>query len=97
MDMINERPQRKRIRLSDHDYSCGAYFVTICTINHCEILGKIENGSMKLSDIGEIVESEWIKLDHYSKGIQLDLHVVMPNHIHGIVILEKGFCITLQT
>lgn len=83
-------PNRKLNRLGGYDYSQdGYYFVTICTKNHENFFGKIKNGKMFLNDYGQIVQNQWIGLpDHYQNCI-LDEYIVMPNHIHGIVIINN--------
>jgi len=81
-----ELPQRKRLRLKDYDYSLGgAYFVTICVDQMRTLLGKVHDGKVELNTIGQMVEGVWLELpDHYA-GVVLDAHVIMPNHMHGIV------------
>ena len=70
------------------DYSAPAnYFITICILNREHILGKIINDKMILSQYGKIVETEIKKIPKYHKRIQLDVWVVMPNHIHFIISL----------
>ena len=94
--MFNEPPTRKRMRLPAHDYARGAYFVTICAIGGHEILGKIRNAQSVPSTIGGIVDEEWRRL-HSIKGITLDEHVIMPNHMHGIIVIERGCGRTLPS
>jgi putative transposase len=89
METIN-RPHRRSIRLKEYDYSQpGEYFVTICTYNHECTLGEIINGEMRLNEIGKIVEEEWLRTAIIRPDIQLDLYVIMPNHIHGIIVLNE--------
>ena len=79
---------RKSIRLKNHDYSQpGAYFVTICTYNHKCIFGYISKGEMKLNDFGKIVETEWLKTAQIRANVELDEYIIMPNHLHGIIII----------
>jgi putative transposase len=78
-------------RLPTWDYSSsGWYFVTICTKDQSPILGKITNGKMHLSRAGEIVAEEWVRTGTLRPNLYLDEWVVMPNHMHGILIME-GF------
>ena len=80
--------QRRSIRLKGYDYSQpGAYFVTICTHKKGCILGSIKNGEMKLSKIGQMAQKTWIELLKHYTGIEIDKFVIMPNHLHGIIIL----------
>ena len=81
--------QRKSIRLIEYDYSQpGEYFVTICTYNHECILGEIINGEMCLNEIWKIVNEEWLQTAIIRPDIQLDSYVIMPNHIHGIIVIK---------
>ena len=72
-----------------HDYSSpGLYFITSDIQNAENILGKIENNQIVLTEYGEIIKNEIIKLPEYHKRIVLDEWVIMPNHIHIIIILR---------
>lgn len=64
------------------------YYVTINTKNHVHHFGIIENDKMILNDLGKIVEEEWLKTKLIRTNIDLDYYVVMPNHLHGIIILN---------
>ena len=89
----------KRIRLPQHDYTgAGAYFVTLCAHERKCIFGGISRGEAVLNDIGQIVEREWQRSAEIRKEIVLDAYVVMPNHLHGIVIFpeEKADCRTVE-
>ena len=79
---------RKNTRLRGYDYAqAGCYFVTVCVKDHACVLGEIRDGQVCLNDHGKIVEKCWHNLpDHYD--VKLDAFVVMPNHIHGILILD---------
>jgi REP element-mobilizing transposase RayT len=75
------------LRLPDFDYSRpGAYFITICTRNRRCLFGEILEGEMKLSQTGETVASCWSSIPNHSKDILLDAFVIMPNHVHGILL-----------
>jgi putative transposase len=79
---------QKQYRLKNYDYSQnGAYFITICTKNRIDHFGKIENEEMRLSEIGEIAKHFWEEIPNSFTNVQLDQFVVMPNHIHGIIML----------
>ena len=87
----NQSHHRRSIRLKGYDYtSQGAYFVTLVTWHREEIFGSISNGEMVLSQIGQIVEKEWEKTEKIRKEINLDLYIVMPNHLHGIVWINEN-------
>jgi len=83
-----QKHHRRSIRLKDYDYSqAGAYFVTICAHNQRGLFGNIVNGEMKLSSIGKIVQREWNKTPARFPNVELDAFIIMPNHIHGILIV----------
>jgi len=94
--MFDEPPRRKKVRLANRDYTDGAYFVTICTLGRHPILGTISDGIVTLNTIGQIVEANWLELRDVP-GMTVDEFVVMPNHIHGIIALERGFGLHLPT
>ncbi len=76
-------------RLKEWDYSNPwYYYVTINTKNHIHHFGKVENEKMILNDLGSIVESEWLKTKLLRTNVELDYFVVMPNHFHGIIIIN---------
>lgn len=80
--------QRKSIRLKGYDYTTeGAYFITIVTCNRESLFGEIHDGEMVLNDYGRIVESTWHGLVNHNSNIGLDEFVVMPNHVHGIIVV----------
>ncbi len=75
-------------RLQNWDYQWqGAYFITICTQNRENYFGKIVDGNMKLSAIGIIADILWHEIKNHETNVELDAFVVMPNHVHGILIL----------
>jgi REP element-mobilizing transposase RayT len=83
-----ERPARRSPRLKDYDYGQnGAYFVTICTHNRENLFGEIVQDQMQLNSYGEIVWAGWRDLANHYISIELDAFVVMPNHVHAIVML----------
>ncbi len=68
----------------------GYYFVTICTKNREHFFGNIVEGKMILSEIGEMVEKYWYEIPKHFSFVRLDAFVVMPNHFHAIVIIDKN-------
>jgi REP element-mobilizing transposase RayT len=79
---------RRSVRLKGYDYSQGgAYFVTICTHNRKCLFGDIVDGGMFLRDSGVMVEEWWCKLSRKFPHTTLDAYLIMPNHLHGIVII----------
>ncbi|MFH1161430.1 MAG: transposase [bacterium] len=84
-----EYHHRRSIRLKGYDYSReGMYFITICSHGRDHLFGKIENGKMILNPMGQIARHEWIKTTEIRTNITLGEYVVMPNHIHGIVVIN---------
>ncbi len=82
---------RQSIRLKSYDYSkVGVYSFTICVENRRCLLGEIQNGEMILSPLGNLIENEWYDLQNRFQNISLDEFVIMPNHIHGIIIIKKA-------
>jgi REP element-mobilizing transposase RayT len=80
---------RKNIRWRIWDYRWdAAYFITICTKNREHFFGHIHNEEMVLSNVGVLADVFWHEIKNHAKHITLDAFVVMPNHIHGILILE---------
>ncbi len=81
--------RRRSIRLPGVDYSeAGGYFITICSYRHVNDFGKIIDNEMHLSPIGKIAFEQWNCLPTRFYYIELDVFVVMPNHIHGIIALR---------
>ena len=81
---------RQSIRLNFYDYSkVGIYFFTICIEDRRCLLGEISNEEMFLSELGEIALKEWHNLTFRFKNIELGEFTIMPNHIHGIIIVKK--------
>jgi len=67
----------------------GAYFITICTRNREHLFGEIRNGEIILSNLGVIANVLWHEIPMHAPNVDLGDFIVMPNHIHGIVILNK--------
>lgn len=77
-------------RLSGWDYSGnGYYFITLVTQNRECNLGNIIDGNMILSDFGKIVNAEWLKSFEIRVELLMDTYIIMPNHLHAIVVLDK--------
>jgi putative transposase len=82
---------RRSIRLKGYDYSqAGAYFVTICTQERDCLFGNVEDGEIWLNEHGQIVQAIWDDLPHHYAGVVLDAFVVMPNHVHAIVVITHN-------
>jgi len=77
-------------RLPYWDYGWnGAYFITICTKNRVCFFGEIKNGKMIFSEIGRLAHKFWNEIQNHFPFVVLDEFVIMPNHVHGIIIIDK--------
>jgi REP element-mobilizing transposase RayT len=82
---------RRSIRLKGYDYSqAGAYFITICTKNRECFFGSIINGKMILNNAGKIADECWLEISKHFPNAILHEHIVMPNHVHGIIELQNN-------
>jgi putative transposase len=80
--------RRRSIRLPGYDYqTAGAYFVTLCTQNRQCLFGEIAGGEMVLNDAGRMVQRVWNELPLFYPSVDIDAFQIMPNHVHGIIIL----------
>jgi len=80
---------RKSIRIKGYDYASeGAYYVTICSHKRECIFGEVVEEEMRLNDTGEIVREEWLRTPVIRREVELDAFIVMPNHLHGIIIIK---------
>ena len=90
MTLFKNKYRIETIRLKNYDYSkSGAYFITIVTHNRQCIFGKISDGRMILNDGGKIAQQCWMDIPEHFPHAELDEFVIMPNHIHGIIILNE--------
>ena len=90
MDKFKNKYRIASARLKGWDYgNNGAYFITICTANREHYFGAIENGTMHLNGIGLLAEKYWIAIPNHFPFVELGNFIIMPNHIHGILIIDK--------
>ncbi len=83
-------PRRRSPRMKDYDYSQpGTYFVTICTHRHRNQFGQVVDGTMQLNAAGAIAQKVWEGLPKRFP-VLLDAWVIMPNHMHGILIITDS-------
>lgn len=88
---------RRSIRLKGYDYSLGgAYFITICTQDRECLFGKIADGEMILNDAGKIANEFWLQIPNHFPNVILHEHIVMPNHVHGIIELAEQTTVGVQ-
>lgn len=83
--------QRKSTRLRGYDYTqAGAYFITICTHTRECLLGEVVNDEMRPNEYGNIVRFQWNEIPVHFSDVGTASFVVMPNHIHGIIVLTDA-------
>jgi REP element-mobilizing transposase RayT len=93
--MFKDRYRIESTRLKGWDYSqAGAYFVTLCTRQRECFFGEVIDREMHLSPIGEIVTAEWQRTPQVRTNVELDEWVVMPNHLHGIIVITHRVATT---
>lgn len=91
MTLYRNKYRVETTRLQNWDYtSDGSYYITLCTKNRLPILGRIEKGEMILNEFGRIVEECWFDLKNHYHNLKLDTFVIMPDHIHGIMIIDNS-------
>lgn len=89
-DKFKDKYRILSTRLSNWDYSKnGYYFITICTKERKHYFGEIVKDEINLSEIGKIVQKYWFEIPKHFNNIELDEFIVMPNHIHGILIINN--------
>jgi putative transposase len=80
---------RRSIRLKEYDYSQpGAYFITIVTFQRQCLFSEIVNGEMQLNEFGKIAGECWRVIPEHFPNVELGAHVVIPNHVHGIIVIH---------
>ena len=90
MDKWQNKYRIPTARLQNFDYGQnGAYFITICTDRRKHFFGKVVHEQMCLNEIGNIAESIWLEIQQQFDFIELGNFVIMPNHVHGILIINK--------
>ena len=102
MDLFRNKYRIDSARLADWDYSSnGFYFVTICTKNKQHYFGEIQNtslpgnetqnlASLQATDIGMIASQYWTEISVHFPFVELDEFIIMPDHLHGILLFNKG-------
>lgn len=94
---MSRRPERKAGRLPHYDYSAaGAYFITVCTQNRQHTLGHVVGGGVldapyvRLSEYGTIAQQTLLEMASFYEDISVDEYVVMPNHVHFILMIHEN-------
>jgi len=79
---------RRSIRLRGYDYTqAGLYFITLCTQGHVCLFGNVANEQMELNAAGRMIDTAWDQLPDHCPHAQIDTYVVMPNHVHAVIVL----------
>ena len=80
---------RRSIRLRGYDYSQAAsYYITVCTRDRECLFGNVVDRQMQLNEVGQIIQSVWNGLPQFYEGIELDAFIIMPNHVHGVIVIR---------
>jgi REP element-mobilizing transposase RayT len=88
MNYDPKKHHRRSIRLRGHDYSGGgAYFITICAQDKKCLFGRVAEGEMVLNEAGQSIQRVWEDLPHRFPTVVLDAFQLMPNHLHGILVI----------
>jgi REP element-mobilizing transposase RayT len=84
-------PARRSVRLPGYDYAWpGWYAVTICAHERQALFGEVVDGEARLGPAGEIVRAEWLRTAALRPELRLDAFVIMPNHLHGIIVIDEA-------
>ena len=90
MEKYNNKYSIPSARMQTWDYGAnGAYFITICTHNRIYFFGEIVDGKMIMNELGELAQKYWLEIPQHFPFVKLDEFVVMPNHTHGILIIDR--------
>lgn len=86
-----QKHHRRSIRIKGYDYTqTGVYFITIVTYHREPLFGEIVDSEMRLSPMGQIAEEHWRAIPNHFPNVELGMYVIMPNHVHGIIIITDG-------
>lgn len=96
MSLFQNKYRNESARLQGYEYSSeGSYFITICTKNRNHYFGEILDGEMILNDIGIIANELWFEIINHYPFARLGAFAIMPNHIHGIIIIDYSINIPI--
>ncbi len=88
-DDTDQQPHRRSVRLLGYSYAePGEYFATLCTERMKSLFGRVADGQMVLSAAGLIAQQCWLEIPKHLPHVELDVFVVMPNHLHGILVIK---------
>ena len=90
MTKFKDKYRVESARLRGWDYtSAGWYFITICTHQRACVFGRVVNGDIELSPLGEIAYQYWAEIPDHNPGVEIDAFTIMPNHTHGIIVIPE--------
>ena len=90
MELIKNKYRINSPRLNGWDYSNPWwYYITINTDNHKYFFGNVVDGKMVLNELGKAANDSWRAIPQHHKNVEIDIYVIMPNHVHGIIILNN--------
>ncbi|RLC36231.1 hypothetical protein DRH27_05530, partial [Candidatus Falkowbacteria bacterium] len=90
-ELYKNKYRVKSARLENYDYSRdGFYFVTICTKDRELFFGSVKKDEMILNEIGKMAEKYWLEIPVHFNNVLLDEFIVMPNHLHGILVIDNS-------
>jgi putative transposase len=90
MDDDTNNHHRRSIRLRGYDYTQnGVYFVAICTHARAHRFGQVNDGAVELSPAGQLLDRCWQALPRHFSFVTTDAYVIMPDHIHGILAIDR--------
>ena len=82
--------KRRSIRLQGYDYSqAGAYYFTVCTRDRKCLFGEVVDSQIHVNRTGQTIQTVWDNLPQFYEGIELDAFVIMPNHVHGVILIGE--------
>jgi REP element-mobilizing transposase RayT len=89
MTFDSQKHHRRSIRLKEYDYTQpGGYFITIVTYQRGLLFGEIVNEEMRLNDYGKTADECWCAIPEHFQNVEVGAYVVMPNHVHGILVIN---------
>ncbi|MBD2480494.1 transposase [Planktothrix sp. FACHB-1365] len=91
MTLYKNKYRIESTRLPYYNYAAsGWYFVTICTKDKLWFFGDIVSSNIKFSAMGEIANKFWSDIPNHFQDVYLDAYIIMPNHVHGIIVIERS-------
>ncbi len=97
-DLYKNKYRIKSARRDGYDYTAdGWYFVTICTKCKHPYFGDVVDSEMVLLEIGKIADKFWKEIPKHFNDVKIDNFIIMPNHVHGIIVIDRGKTSSVET